>query len=94
LFRLWQNNARDALFMTEVADGRTLIEKIRSDIRRDGQSMVSRKDWLALCSNDLSCLGVIASNENWNYELVGDATMRFTAAALRPSSVNFNRRQL
>ncbi|MEY2492136.1 MAG: hypothetical protein QOH24_1087 [Verrucomicrobiota bacterium] len=81
---------RDAALMSEVADGQTLIEKIRSDIKRDGQSMVPRKDWLALCSNDLSFLGVIARNENWNYELVGDATMRFTAAALRPSSVNFN----
>jgi imidazoleglycerol phosphate dehydratase HisB len=69
--------------MSEVADGQALIEKIRSDIKRDGQSMVPRKDWLALCSNDLSFLGVIARNENWNYELVGDATMRFTAAALR-----------
>jgi hypothetical protein len=69
--------------MNEVTDDRALIEKIRSDIRRDGQSIVSRKDWLALCSNDLSFLGVIASNENWNYELVGDDTMRFTAAAPR-----------
>lgn len=69
--------------MSEVVNGTAVVEKIRLDIRREGQSLVPRKEWLALCANDLSLLGIIASNENWNYELVGDSTMRFTAAALR-----------
>lgn len=65
--------------MSEFPKYDTLLQKIRSEISGYGQSLVARKDWLALCCNDLSFLGAIAARENWNYELVGDTMMRFTS---------------
>lgn len=57
-----------------------LRARIRAEIGRCGQSIVSRRDWLTLCSNDFVSLGVLAAIEKWHYELVGDATMKFTGA--------------
>jgi hypothetical protein len=66
--------------MSETEKLLALRAKIRADIGRYGESSVSRADWLALCSYDLVSLGALAAIEQWNYELVGFSTMRFTDA--------------